>query len=587
MPALPACGDLGLSKPSRRGSAGAAAAVAVEPSPKVEITAPARASFLVPGPVAIEGRVTAARDPIASVLLMGRPVTVSASGEFRALGTLGEGLNVIDASVRDTAGKTGRAAIGVLAGSYAPISRPIAAASAARVQAPALDAIGKIVEGALWALDFSTILHDDVGTFTATSFLFVRLEATVTRLRYRGLHVGITPTAQGLFVRADVDGLVLDTDVLVDFGIGGSRSTAILEADSGVATGTLALVPRPDGKVDALISNPAISFQNFRATATGGLLGTLVPYLQSLVESGVRDGLVKLLRQDAPPHLTQAINDALAPPTFDVFGKPFAPAILAEQVAFDAQGTTVRVGFQGVTGPLTPRGQAAPGSLATAGALPSLATAHGFKAALDDDALNRALYMAWAGGVIDLDLDESFLSRYNVSLPLRLEVSAIRRFLPELAGALPDATPVMIRVRPDLPPVVRITGTPDLLELGVGELGIELLVDRGLGWERLVKTVCQARVGLGLDFSTNGLRVSSVATPELTTSVVDEPLLELDDRHIEVLLGLVVQGVMPHFLNSVPVVAIPQFNQLTSLNVSIAPDPQAREHIVIEGDLVR
>lgn len=591
---IAACGDLSISGSSRSGGGGGSSASTVrpaEPTPKVRITQPARASFLHPGAVAIEGVATPIPGgaPIASVLLDGQPVSFDANGVFRSSRTLAPGLTVIEAVAIDADGRRGGTAIGVLAGSYAPVGPAVASAACARVNDRALDAIGKIVEGVLWSLDLSTILRDDVGVFTATNILWIRLDAQITQVRFHSLYATMDATPSGIAATLTVDGIILDANTWIDWGFGpGSPTPVTLEADRGVVQSTLSIARQPDGTVRTAFGPPAIAFTNFRATATGGLMQQIANLLPSVIENGVRDGLAKLITQTAPPELDKVLNETvLVRPPFDVFGKPYGPEVRVENIAFDDAGISLWASFQGITGPLTPRGLAAPGSFATAGALPAAATARGFMASIDDDAMNRALHMAWAGGVFDIDLDDAFAQSLGAALPFRLEVGSVRRFLPELALVAPDAAPVLLRFRPDLPAIVKIEGSPDVAKLYSGEIGLEVLVDRGAGFESFVKTINQAEIGLGFGMTSAGLEITSVATPQLRVDVVEEPLVEIDDRRLEVFLDVVLTPAIPHLLNKMPVIGIPQFNQLSSLAVDLYPDGPAREHLTMDGELVR
>jgi hypothetical protein len=580
-----ACGNLGVGHPSH--SSSSAAAAPADPVPKVEIRSPARGSFLAPGPVAIMGVVTPANAPIQSVTLLGQPVAVSANGEFRGLSTLNEGLNTIQATATDTSGKVGDTTIGVLAGTYSDISKPVPAAAGVRFTAPALDAIGKILEGVIWSEDFTTILGG-LGNFQATSILFVSLDATVTQVRFQGVHCTIVPTAQGLMAQADVNGIILDVDATVDYGFGpGSPTPVGLQADDATVTGLVVFTPQPDGSIVTTISNAQITFQNFRvAAAGGGIIAAVLPYLQTIVENAVTNKLVSLLENTAPPALDRALKNALLGPPPTVLGTPFGPNILFERIDYDTQGITAQAAFQASTGPFTALGQAAPGSLSTAGGLPSLATTRGFRASVDDDGINRAAYMAWAGGVFNITMDAQFFQSVNANLPFTLNVGMVKTFIPEIAGLIPDTAPIAFRLEPGLPPICEVAGSPDIAIVHAGEVGFDVLVDRGQGWERLVKMVAQIDVGLGLGLSTQGLSITSAGSPHVQSDVVDDPIVTLNDRHLEVLIDLVFTA-LPQLLNSVQQIPIPQFNQLQSLNVSLYADGPALEHIGAEGDIIR
>src|SRR5437773_1176129 len=107
-----------------------------------------------------------------------------------------------------------------------------------------------------------------------------------------------------------------------------------------------------------------------------------------------------------------------------------------------------------------------------------------------------------------------------------------------------------------------------------------------------VKAQLRDPPAIGLEPSVRVVRagpstVSSAGSPNLHCEVVDEPIVRFDERRIEVLLGVVMEPAVGHFLNKIPVVKIPYFNQLTSVNVGVYADGTLHDNVGIEGELVR
>src|SRR5205085_3899758 len=136
------------------------------------------------------------------------------------------------------------------------------------------------------------------------------------------------------------------------------------------------------------------------------------------------------------------------------------------------------------------------------------------------------------------------------TLPIRLEAGNLRRFLPEIGGIIPDASPVRLRIGAALPPIVRMTGHPDLAILEAGEISIEVQADRGAGYEKLLRAIVQVELGGDVALGSQGLEVSSLGSPRFRFDLVDEPIVELDDRRLEVLLSVMLTPTIPHVLNS-------------------------------------
>jgi len=593
------CGKLGVGS-SKGGSTSAAATATMsppaDPTPKIRITSPARGSFLATGRVAVEGQVfavsTSTADVVVSAVVNGAPVTLDADGKFRTFANMTAGLNTIDAVCTDASRKNGSTVIGVHAGEYRPAGLPIPGAAMIRVNDASLDAIAKVGESALWATDW-TALFQGLNPILDYGFLWMSVEISINQVRFRDVHIGADAKTGGLAITASIDAPIIDCTVGADLGLGVMVGpyAAVASADSVAITGTLGARVGPDGTVLTSLTNHSTDFRNFQLNVSNGLLDAAVQLLaRRAIENALRDFITDALDNKLVPLLDTQLGNYLQQKTpYDVLGKPFEIDVRAETIAFDASGLTIAAAFNAranggiAVGPAVGK----PGSLRTAGAGPSASTQRGFLVSIDDDGMNRVLYSMWAGGIMDVMLDDQFLQQQQLSLPIRLEAGSLSRFIPELVGRVPESAPARVHLHLDLPPCVKITGAPDTAVAQVGEVVIDIDIDRGNGYERLLSAVAQVEVGANVGLTTQGLRVNSFSTPRFRFDLVEEPIVELDDRRLEVLLQVVLQPLVPHLMNSSNVLFIPHLGQLQQVNVEVKADGPALEHLSITGDLLR
>jgi hypothetical protein len=589
-----ACGKLGVGKPGSGGGSTSAAIYAppAEPTPNVRITTPARGSFLAVGQAAVEGQVTAVTGTaINSVQLNGQTVTLDGAGKFRGFVRLDAGMNVIEASATDSSGRLGTASSGVLAGDYSPVSQNIPQAAAARITDPTLLALGKIAEAALWQTDWTTVLKG-LNPIFDTNFLWIDVWIDIQQVRFRDVFATIDSNTSGLGVTIDVFQPIFDVTIVVDLGLGKiGPVAAVVEADSARLTTNAALSVRPDGSFATTTTPPVTTFQNFRMSVQNGALDLAIQlFAKNAIANALKDWLHDAIVNDLPPYFDKTMATFLnQQKPFTFLGKSFSFDLRGERIAFDDDGFSLSVKYNAShgSGLAVQRALAAPGSFSTPGAMPTVFPVRGLYVCGDDDAINRTFHALWAGGLFNIDIDQTFLTTNNITLPIALEAASLRRFMPEIGAVVPDSAPVKLRTEALLPPIVKITGSPDVAVLQAGEYHLEILVDRGQGFEKLLRAAAHMEIGGNLTLTTNGLEVSSLSSPRFRFDLIEEPMIELDDRRLEVLLSVLLTPTIPHMLNSLKVINVPHLNQLTTVNVDVYRDGPAGEHVTVAGELVR
>lgn len=601
------------------GRAAAAVAVTVPPSPVVEITSPARGSFLAPGPVQLEGRVAAVDSAavVREVFVGSQVVPLGADGTFRTQVTLDRGMNILSASVQDARGGKASAQIAVLAGEWAPLGQPLPDALAIRANDPALDAIASIVEPLVAGIDLARVAQDPVYDGSLLGGLF---SARVS-LQNPSLSVGrarIDGAVDGLHVRAEV--LRPVTDVKVEARAVASLPTefATVTADRALLGARLVLVRGPSGRLRIDIHDVDVAFDNFQVTWNSGTIMPLIlPLLRGWMESKL-EGLLASEIAGLQASLHTALADLLAPQTpAQVFGAPLSWSLLPERIAHDADGVEASFSFDASAPAPTPRSAAAPGSFHTPALAPlSLGTARGLEVRVDDDMINRLLHAAWAAGLLERDLGSlgfglspsgsqatgtpstagsgpasaSGGGLFGASGGGGLTLGDLALFLPEVRGVADESAPVSARFEALLPPVLQVTGAPDLATLSLGEVHLSLLVDRGGPTPDLLLTVAvHLRAGVTVASAPGqGIVFSSNRNAEVGVDLVEAPLVRIDERRLQVVLGTALTPLVPRLVNQVGVLPIPsQLSHLRVFNLSAFAAGPSGDRLAVELDMQR
>jgi hypothetical protein len=567
------CSDLGIDDDRVGKGSTAAPIVVVEPSPEVEITHPPRASFHAVGPVQVVGQVAAvdSLDPVQSVNIAGQTVPVAADGSFTATVSLDPGLNVLNASAVDSRGRAGSTAVGVLAGEWLAPGTPVQGGLAARLNDPALDAIGSVVERLGSTIDLNSLVQDPLydgsllgGTLTA------KVDITNPNLNLVG--ATIDGEADGLHVIVKLDQVRLDINAVAT-AVGSpliGPEQATVTADSAELHTRLRLVQEADRSLGILIEDSSVDFVNFNVRwNTGTLMPIILPLLRSWIGRFAEKQLAKLI-DDLEQGLELSIDEAL---------NPTVPTpVLNAQYLWDVRVDQVQ---------------------------------HGISLALDDDVLNKALYAAWAGGALEMDLGAlslggvggsstgSTASGSTASGPgfgglagpapgPGLTVGDLALFLPEVLGAADPDAPITARIEAGLPPLFRVTGAPDLATLELGELRAQLMVDRGSGPELLVELVVHLEAGVTVAHVGNGLRLSSARHAEVSVDITQQPLVRFDERKVKVVLSTALTPLIPTLVNQVGVLPLPpEVSHLTLFNLRAYADGPAGDVLKVELDMAR
>ena len=138
-----------------------------------------------------------------------------------------------------------------------------------------------------------------------------------------------------------------------------------------------------------------------------------------------------------------------------------------------------------------------------------------------------------------------------------LRAEFVLRIIPELGAVLHQTTPIAVRLQTLLPPIFEVQGAPDLGAVHMGELHLELLFDRGNGWESAFEIVIHGRVGVSASIDVDGLRLASNGMPVMRIDLLDTPVVPLDEQRLESVVQMVLTPIVPSLITNLRVVPIP------------------------------
>lgn len=443
------------------------------PEANLDLTSPEAGSFEAIGDVTAKGVALHCSD----VAVNGAAATVK-DGTFTAPVTLVRGVNVLEATATDEHGDPVYVRNGVLAGSFEPAKGSIEDAMDLRVNQSGLNKIGDLAESmftsesiasqitalnpvysdsyGVWGWDAVTISADVTAlSFDTPSITFEPGDGVLT----------VTATLPNLYVAinatGDVVGIGFDTDVSM------SASSAVVTADLTVAAS--------NGKLGVSLLDSAVTLNDF-SYDTSLLPGEIEDYiLVDTIKGYIEDTLVSKIDEMVPSLLDETLS-GLDP--------SFSTELLGESVDLSFDFASADIDHSGLALGLdldvdipsagTHSGE---GFLSADAGNPDVDTHADVAGAISDNLLNRVLYEAWDGGMLDMRLstDDGSLSSVML-LPLKAEEGTIT-------------------IEPMLPPVA--VQSDDGLEAQLGELVVTVDTPGGELGNHLVVSL-NANVGLEL-----------------------------------------------------------------------------------------
>ncbi len=415
--------------------------------------------------------------------------------DFSAPITLTRGINVVMAEAVDVRGDTHFARHGVLAGEFASPNGAVEGAVLLRANQGALDAAGELAAGYIDSATLNESLAALNPVYT-DSYVWdtVTVNADVTGVSFGAPTITLSPVGGRLTLVASLPDVWVDARAYADaFGYEFDSDLAVW-ADEAVVTGSLS-VGAADGRLTVSLDEATVELVEF-GYSTDLLPSWVTDYL--LVET-LRDLLetkiVEQIETMVPPLLEETLGGLDPSFSTEVMGASVDLSFAFADVAVDADGLAIELDLDvsiPESGDVTYEG-----FLVAGAGEPEVDTTADLAAAVSDDLLNRLLFEAWAGGVLNLRMstdDGSLEPALLAALKAEEGTISVSAGLPPVAverdgGLLAQVgellitvdTPggelgehIVVALAADIPLEVAVTDGELTLELGDPELLFEV-----------------------------------------------------------------------------------------------------------------
>lgn len=459
------------------------------------LESPPAASWMGTGVVEARGTAT----DVDAVLLNGESASLR-DGVFAADVDLVRGVNVVEASAVDARGDEVFARHGVLAGDFANPDGAVKEAIRLRLNQGGLDRLMEIAAGMVDAetvngavAGMNPVYEDSYGVWGWDA---VTIAADVAQIDFGTPRLVATPEQGTLTLVVTIPDLYVAIDAYGE-AVGFDFDTqATMTATAAVVTGTLR-VGAEDGRIVASLDGATVELQGF-AYDTSLLPGDVETYLfVDTIRGKIEEMLLTQIQERVPPLLEETL--AGLDPSFstELMGLAVDMAFSFAEVEVDRDGLFAALDLD-VSVPAAGSAMYA-GYLSAGAGDPTLDTAPDLAAAISDDLLNRVLFEAWRGGLLNMTLSTEDGS------------------LPEAMLSSFKADEGSISVRADLPPVIVERG--GALQAQVAEMMVTVdTPDGDLG------THLEVAIAMTVDLDVvveDGELKLGVGTPEIVMAVRD------------------------------------------------------------------
>ncbi|HEX5064677.1 MAG TPA: hypothetical protein VFY49_01060 [Myxococcota bacterium] len=353
----------------------------------------------------------------------------------------------------------------------------------------------------------------------------------------------IRTTVNDLFVRADIrDSLTHLKLCSVNF-----------EAGAAPIVANIALEPDPQdpSRIDAALEGVQVGFEDFstrNVCALGALFDLLLPIVVGDVEDLAVTGFESFLRDPDGPNGPG--DSVMADLVEDAFAAIDLPAAFSEALAADVdtsyfavdeddEGLTLDLDASLAPQVLDPDAVDLTASLLVPGPIPAFAPLtpggepYDIGLCLSSTLMNQVLKLQIEGGLLALDMTEA-----NVfGGPTQLTTDLLGLFFPTL-NRFPSGTPLTMRIRPQLPPIVDGRPGPagELANLELGHLQVDIVVN---GQVQL-GLVLNLRMGIDLAMGDGALvtQVRPPSTANISVAIVENAIGESEQRIQNLMPGL-------------------------------------------------
>lgn len=558
----------------------------LKPALSIEITNPPRGTYFLSSQttVTVEGTVNDPKYTVISLRVNGQDLAVPTNGQFSAQVNLEPGMNILWAMAKNSEGGRAISAVAVMRGDYKQDNLVIPNAALVQIGKNGLDKVTKVVKPLLTTLDIEGKLKA-LNPLYETDIFVAKTKITLESLTYANPditltlgngNIGVAISLDNLDLKARAQGHILGINHNLLGDIGATKVNASTTAYLSVTNGVL-----------------KVSFQNTTLNLTGFYFtfpdNNFLNYFANLAKGPIESLIVKtvknLLDQKVPPMLANVFTNLQKPIKKTLLGKDleitFIPqsANVTSNYIFMNMSGNVKVTNPAVTLP-------APGSFYTPSTAPSLSLNNSeFVASINDDLLNRILFTAWKSGLLNLTINEDFFKKLNIASPIALNGGLLLKFYPELITHINDTDPVSLKIESNMPPVVRVMGSPDIVEVSLGEVGIDFVVHQGALERSALKVRAHLKVSATITVVDGKLKLNFFGKPNILGDVTEEPMKDVDENKVELLLNVVAPVILPQLTKSIQDIPLPSLMGISLDQLNLQQDGISNDFLTVFGSL--
>lgn len=493
--------------------------------------------------------------------------------------TLQPGFNLVRVEALDSLGNLSASVFSVVHGAREPDSNPSPDAVEAYINQSGLDRITQIAEVEAAKLDLFSLISTKANVVDTRA-----LKVTVTGLVHDPLQLDIVPASDGLTVTISASNVTVPANVRA---LGISPGTVNIMADSLVVVANATdATPVAQGRALGIeIASAQVTLTNFRLVTSSGLLNAALRLARNTIRNKIEEILEDLLLDTVDNLLGTALT-AFGTPVDLKFAlsntlKPTGASIDMKLTRARAEGAALALRADATLAPIPDRAFATTerfvGGLPPGGS--TVQSPHMFTATLSERALNDVFFAYWNSGTIAYAFDGT----QPTTSTLHLSANILYPFFPDVRLLAPDpATPLVIEVSSQAAPVLVLHDQGARLQ--AGEVEIKILLDYMDGGPR--EELVTLRAALDMD-ATVDVRADSfliqVALNDLTTDVIAEPVIDIEDQKLEDLLQQLAPWLLQRYSLTIPPIKIP------GLPLGMALSNSALEHgedrLTVRGDL--
>ena len=566
--------------------------------PSIRVTTPARGAEIPSsdGPtVLVSGSVSDAWTGVVSVEINGGAATLMAGGLFEYIMTPEQGLNEIELVAVDGDGNVSDHHQTFLWGEFNPMGTPQEDGILARLNEGAIDTIEGMAESLfdpqalvagfvnqpLWNNSQQTCIN--IWPFGNQCVTWWNINAGITSATlgqiaidldaqngYLDFFASISPFAIGGGIWGQIFPSISFLTINVNLGLEAAASSAQIWSDVSLWVNSTNEIQV--GMANTSVGLPGFGMQIYGAGILGDVLNPLLGWLSPIFQGLMEAILPPVLEAQLPVIIEDALAGINIATTIPLLGADLDIEALPQDIDIDVNGMTIAL--ESIVS--APPGPAAPATLGSWNrsdyTLPTYGITPDFDLSMADNFVNQLLHAVWQAGVIDFSMDSSALG---------LDLASLQDFLP--------LTTIEFETLPLLPPVVGPSANGDLLELGLGDMMVNVYGDPGGQYGLMMQLAVTLTADASLTIDANNLIQFGVQNPVVVMSYVTSDWPDLNGEVAEDLMDAVVDLLVPVLtdtLGGIGGIPIPELPGFTLGSPSIFREASPAYYITAAGDLV-